>query len=198
MSNRGLCAHALQKGPAKGAPLQASLPLWPEGACGAHLLRGAISSEELGRRPLPADDALDGLPVAPLGDVLLPHVGAAAALLAAWATREASSSKCGGTSGSPRVPTRRVLRRAAAARTAGHAHAHRRPRVRRQPKTERSRARGARARGAGARGARRAGGGDGAAHASGADAPGSRSTAKCLRATTTVASSSLARGTTSP
>ena len=42
MSNRGLCAHALQKGP-KGAPLQASLPLWPEGACGAHLLRGAIS-----------------------------------------------------------------------------------------------------------------------------------------------------------
>ena len=43
MSNRGLCAHALQKGPAKGAPLQASLPLWPEGACGAHLLRGAIS-----------------------------------------------------------------------------------------------------------------------------------------------------------
>ena len=43
MSNRGLCAHALQKGPAKGAPLQASLPLWPEGACGAHLLRSAIS-----------------------------------------------------------------------------------------------------------------------------------------------------------
>jgi hypothetical protein len=51
---------------------------------------------------------------------LFPHVGAAAALLAAGATREASSGKCGGISGSPR-PTRRLLRLAAAARTAAAA-----------------------------------------------------------------------------
>jgi hypothetical protein len=108
------------KGAGKGsAPASASTVVARGRLWGTPASRRAISPEELGRRPLPVDDALDGLPVAPLGDVLLPHVGAAAALLAAGATREASSSKCGGMSSSPRVATRCVLRPAAAARLGG-------------------------------------------------------------------------------
>ena len=117
MSNCGLRTYALQRG--RQVALPVSLPLWPVG----HPLRGAVSPDELGGRPLPADDALDCLPVAPARHVLRATLSA----LSSGATREAASGTCGGMSSSPRVPTRRVLCPPAAAGTAAAARRGGRP-----------------------------------------------------------------------